>query len=227
MKKTFDFGDIAYTGNRSKNKVTVEVEYTERNKQKVFSVCGNIWNTAKSDIVAGGQCLDEIKEYVKNPIFDEIYRLWNLYHLNDMHPECEHQHALGWDKLASKKVVLYHWTMTREACCKQREAKEAALSALAAGSIFNPTAEQTFFAGLSYSLTTWTETLPEKLKMYYEPKNTETKALGWLEESEHPEGLLCKPCPICGYKYGTNWNYFPIPEEDEKIIYKLLKTGKL
>lgn len=228
MKKIFDFGYIDFENRgKAKNCVTVEMEYTQTNDKKRFSCSASVWNSYHTDIVAGGQCLDEIEKYVKNPIFNEIYRLWNLYHLNDMHPECEHQHALGWDKLASKKVFLYHWTMTREAYCKQKEAKEKALSALTAGNIFNPTAEQTFFAGLSYSLITWTETLPEKLKMYYKPQNTKTKTLGWLKENEHPRGLLCKPCPVCGYKYGTNWNYFPIPEEDEKIISKLLKTGKL
>lgn len=30
------------------------------------------------------------------------------------------------------------------------------------------------------------------------------KALGWLRENEHPDGILCKPCPVCGYKYGTS-----------------------
>lgn len=27
----------------------------------------------------------------------------------------------------------------------------------------------------------------------------------WITESEHPHGLMCKPCPTCGYKYGTKW----------------------
>lgn len=119
---------------------------------------------------------------------------------------------------------------------KQDKAKKAALSALTAGETFTPTTKQTFFAGLSYSLTTWTETPPEELAKYYEPKkplyagdggHTETKALGWLKESEHPDGLLAKACPVCGYKYGTSWVYFPIPAEDEKIIYNLLETGTL
>lgn len=37
--------------------------------------------------------------------------------------------------------------------------------------------------------------------------------LGWVRKSEHPEGLMCKPCPVCGYKYGTAWLYEPIPED--------------
>lgn len=111
MKKIFDFGKIDYTG-------------TGR----------------KTDIVAGGQCLDIIARYIKTPLFKEIYRLWKLYHLNDMHPECEHQAAQG-----------------------------------------------------------------------------------WTHEHEHSRGILGKPCPVCGYKYGHGWNYFPIPEQDEQAIYKLLE----
>lgn len=33
------------------------------------------------------------------------------------------------------------------------------------------------------------------------------RALGWKVEQ------LGKPCPICGYKYGSRWNYLPIPKE--------------
>lgn len=237
MKRTFDFGCIDFENKgKARNRVTVEMEYKEEEGKKRFSVSAMVWNARRSDCICGGQCLDTIAQYIKNPIFSEILRLWKAYHLNDMHPECEHQHAAGWDKLASKKVTLYHWRMTREAMSEQDKAKKAALSALTAGETFTPTTEQAFFAGLSYSLTTWTETPPEELAKYYEPKkplyagdggHTETKALGWLRESKHPDGLLAKACPVCGYKYGTSWVYFPIPAEDEKIIYKLLETGTL
>lgn len=237
MKRTFDFGRIDYEGRgTARNRVTVEMEYKQVGDKKVFSVSADVWNTRHSDIVRGGQCLDAIAPYINNPVFSEILRLWKLYHLNDLHPECEHQHAAGWDKLASKKVTLYHWRMTREATSEQDKAKKAALSALTAGETFTPTTEQAFFAGLSYFLTTWTETPPEELAKYYEPKkplyagdggHTERKALGWLRENEHPDGLLAKACPVCGYKYGTSWVYFPIPTDDEKIIYKLLETGTL
>lgn len=98
------------------------MEYKQDGDKKVFSVSADVWNTRHSDIVCGGQCLDTIAPYINNPVFSEILRLWKLYHLNDLHPECEHQHAAGWDKLASKKVTLHHWRMTREAMSKQDKA---------------------------------------------------------------------------------------------------------
>lgn len=171
--------------------------------------------------------MDTIALYMESPVFPEILRLWKAYRLNDMHPECEHQHAAGWDKLANKKVALYHWRMTQDARNEQKAAEKAAIIALKCGEKFKPTIKQKFFANLEYSLTTYTETLPADIAKYYDREHTEIKALGWLKESEHPDGLLAKACPVCGYKYGTSWVYFPIPAEDEKIIYKLLKTGTL
>lgn len=81
MKKTFEFGKIAYFGKRKINLVTVEVEF----KEGCFTACGNIYNMRQTDIVCGGQCLDTIAEYIHTPLFRKIYRLWKLYHLNDMH----------------------------------------------------------------------------------------------------------------------------------------------
>lgn len=125
MKRTFDFGCIDFENRgKAKNRVTVEMEYKQDGDKKVFSVSADVWNTRHSDIVCGGQCLDTIAPYINNPVFSEILRLWKLYHLNDLHPECEHQHAAGWDKLASKKVTLHHWRMTREAMSKQDKAKK-------------------------------------------------------------------------------------------------------
>ena len=238
MKRKFDFGCIDFEGRgTARNRVTVEMEYKQDGDKKRFSVSANVWNTRHSDIVCGGQCLDTIAPYMNNnPVFSEILRLWELYHLNDMHPECVHQHAEGWHNRASEKVTLYHWRMTQEASKEQKEAEKAALSALRAGESFTPTEQQKFIANLSYSLTTHTNTLPADVAKYYEPKkplfagdkgHEEIKALGWLREDEHPEGILSRACPVCGYKYGTSWVYFSIPAEDEEIIYKLLNEGSL
>jgi hypothetical protein len=39
----------------------------------------------------------------------------------------------------------------------------------------------------------------------------EKKTLGWLRPEEHPDGILCKPCPVCGYRYGTAWKTEKVP----------------
>ena len=35
--------------------------------------------------------------------------------------------------------------------------------------------------------------------------NGNKKTLGWLNDNEHPEEILSKPCPVCGYKYCSAW----------------------
>lgn len=34
-----------------------------------------------------------------------------------------------------------------------------------------------------------------------------------VRPDEHPDGLLTKPCPACGYKYGTAWLREELPAE--------------
>lgn len=38
-----------------------------------------------------------------------------------------------------------------------------------------------------------------------------TKAAGWVYPSEHPDGLLTRPCAVCGVKYGAQWLSEPVP----------------
>ena len=91
MRKKFDvFGKIDFYGTGAKiNAVTLEVELREdKHGRPVFSVCGDVWNSKHTDIVCGGQCLDEIAKYKlphNQDLFDFLYEMWKKYHLNDMH----------------------------------------------------------------------------------------------------------------------------------------------
>lgn len=84
--KTFNLGKIDYCGRGRKiNPVTVEVTLKEKDGKPCFSAMATVYNQTKTDILAGGQCFDSIAKRTKNKQFMEIYRLWKLYHLNDMH----------------------------------------------------------------------------------------------------------------------------------------------
>lgn len=165
MKKTFEFGKIDLHGKgRKNNLVTVDIRTDEKDGEMTFAASAYVWNNLKTDCLWGGQCLDGLEPYLKdNKLFMEILRLWKLYHLNDMHPECKHQRELGWNEIAVTEVTIDGG---------------------------------------------W---------------RNETKTLSWVKPSEHPDGLLCKPCPVCGYKYGTSWLLMPIPEVDKKAIKKLFE----
>ena len=175
---------------------------------------------------SAGQCVDEISRGEPAggwgaSMLEKFCRLWERWHLNDMNPHCEHQKALGWDELAKIPVTLTHYQLTHDAIKLRAEAEKAALSALREGVCFTPRSEQTFFATLPYFLDAYRELTVTEQK-YYELKKalypgakgaTETRRLGWIKPEDHPDGLLCKPCPVCGYKYGTAWKKETVPED--------------
>ena len=125
MKKIFEFGKIDFCRRGRKcNAVTVEMEYKEEGDKKRFSVSASVWNNTRTDIVAGGQCLDSIAPFIHDKRFTEILRLWKLYHLNDMHPACIHQAAQGWEESAGETVTIYKFRLTNEALAKRRTGRQ-------------------------------------------------------------------------------------------------------
>ena len=50
------------------------------------------------------------------------------------------------------------------------------------------------------------------------------KALGWLYPKEHPDGLLCRPCPTCGYEYGSKWLREEVPAEALAALQSMPET---
>ena len=88
MSKTFTFPKVAYTSSRRVNLPTIEVELRDIDTDKPeLSICGDLWNSSHTDIVMGGQCLDELARFDElfcNPLFKKLYRLWKAYHLNGL-----------------------------------------------------------------------------------------------------------------------------------------------
>jgi len=209
----------------------VKIEY-ENGK---LSLCGVI-GTMKNGNAKGscGQCTDEIRrgepiEGWSREMLDKLCQVWDRWHLNDMNPCCEHQRELGWIEKAGESVILYHFRLKKEVVDAQKAAEKAAITALREGKPFYPTKEQTRLANLEYSIVTHEENAPKE----YEPKKplwagdagaTEKKSLGWLKPEEHPDGLLCRPCPVCGYKYGTSWKKEEVPQDVIEFLMSLPNT---
>lgn len=98
--KTFDFGKVAYNGKNKKNLVRLDVTLKIEGEKTIFSASGEVWQSNMRDIEMGGQCLDsiwaEFSGQIEDPtLFKQIMRLWEKFHLNDMHAECEHQEKRG------------------------------------------------------------------------------------------------------------------------------------
>lgn len=86
LEKTFELGKIDYFGRGRKiNPVTVDVELRDKDGNPVLSICGCVYNQTRTDCVAAGQCLDGIAKHLHSNQFNELYHLWKLYHLNDLH----------------------------------------------------------------------------------------------------------------------------------------------
>lgn len=195
---------------------------------------GDCWGSA-------GQCVDSIKNGIVNaPDWDsemlkKFCEIWEHHHLNDMRPYCPHQKELGWDKLAHKDVEIYHYRLTTDGLNKRNKAESAAIKALHSGETFTPSEEQVFYSNLPYSLDVYKKELEDKYKGLYAPKKPiypgdtgyiEHKKLGWLHPEEHPDGILTKPCPVCGYKYGTSWLTEEVPEDVLSWLSELPETKK-
>ena len=43
----------------------------------------------------------------------------------------------------------------------------------------------------------------------------------WVYKKDHPKGLLCEPCPVCGYKYGTAWLKEELPGDIRERVTKI------
>lgn len=86
--KTFKFNKIDWYGKGrriNQPEVTMTLKYDEEDRP-CLSISGNIWNCHHTDIVCGGQNLDEMIKYESissDPTFNKLYYLWTNYHLND------------------------------------------------------------------------------------------------------------------------------------------------
>ena len=100
------YTDYEFPGKKV-NSVCAEITLKD---DRYFSACAYIWNSNRSDHLIGGQCLDTINDNCPdikaNPIWQKIYRLWKLYHLNDMHAgTIEQEEALDKWRASSKDNI--------------------------------------------------------------------------------------------------------------------------
>lgn len=86
--KVFSFGKIAYYGKRRINEVTLEIELRDWNGYPEFTACVSIWNNIHSDVVAGGQMIDDLyNEFARfrgSVLYKTIMQLWEKYHCENV-----------------------------------------------------------------------------------------------------------------------------------------------
>lgn len=196
--------------------------------QEVFSASGTYWENKDRPYTSAGQCLDVIPEFIKSAEDKEdkeklllIHRLWKNYHLNDMHTDCEH--AIN-EVDAKKELTIYEYHF-KSNFFKLKDKIDLIKSNkyLRDNIKLNKTIRMILDTGYSFKSETKHCNLPKVLRKFYKLDKTEVKTAGWVYYDKNtPHGILKKPCPVCGYEYGTAWKYRPIPTKDLKRIKELI-----
>lgn len=71
-----------YGSGRKSCEAYLTYELTEDGR---FSAQGEIWNSSKTDIIQGGQCVDSVRKFFPlNQKARRIEAIWKRWHLNDM-----------------------------------------------------------------------------------------------------------------------------------------------
>jgi len=155
----------------------------------------------------------------KEARFLEIWRRW---HLNDMRAGCEHQRS-EWNTSEELSLKEYKWStkyhQTRWAVANGEPPPENWQE------ISRQVLENTTNPGRARFETPEIRALLDA--GWIEEGMTETKTAGWTYPSEHPEGLLTKPCPVCGYKYGSAWLKEDVPADVIDWLFNLPAAEKI
>ena len=208
-----------------------KIEYKSRQQDKpgmALSITGVIGPTANGHTHGGCGQIDEALRTAKFTSYApgwgavkvaKFLQIWDTWHLNDMRPYCEHQKALGWSEKTREKVEVVSYTTFRYtydlgktlAVCQDPET--AARLGREIADCNRAAAEALGQEIHKKGAHCWTAEQKALMDRYAVIDKAETKQLGWTYPEEHPEGLLCRPCPTCGYKYGSEWRYEEVPAE--------------
>jgi len=156
----------------------------------------------------------------------DLLDAWHKWHLNDMKAGCEHQ--AEWDTQKEIEVISLTWGEEYHRLRREAESGTMPPDSYAGWSALVEQVE-----ALTIGLNTpkhparWGETGNQLLARHLvKVEKTEHKAAGWVDHREHPEGLLCKPCSVCGYKYGSAWRKVELPAAVVEFIQSLPDTDK-
>lgn len=153
---------------------------------------------------------------------DRFLQVWDDWHLNDMRASCPH---LRRHPDITRKVTMVTFKLNTETILQQRRIQDDAMKSLqATGAAMLTEPERALFA-LRYEIVQ-ASTLPEPATEHYEEAKREEKTLGWLRPSEHKDGMLCRPCPTCGHKYGSSWEREDVPDDVLAFLQSLPETDK-
>ena len=178
-----------------------------------------------------GQCIDAaaVAEDCPGSLTGDQRKLlvdvWRRWHLNDMRAGCEHQRRDNWGR---DEIEVVTYGLTSEAHRLRRAAQEEAEAAALEGRVADLSPAGKFLIGPDWLRDRHSPPDADSpLSGLFEVRKRETKATGWVRQSEHPLGVLSKPCPECGYKYGTAWLKEDVPGDVIEFLESLPETDSM
>jgi hypothetical protein len=226
-----DFVRIYRIGtSRTQGDRTYSIFVEARYKNKRLSLTGVEGPTRDGNCMGGsGQInmnmditkITPVNGWTSNKI-KRLLDIWDEWHLNDMQAACEHQRK-NWD--TEKEILIYKFRPTKKfwELKKKIENRE--------GTTYEY--ENYKEIVIEVAAFTWNTTRKKTITQqardlidggWLEVEKTEKKSAHWTRYDEHPEGLLCKPCEVCGYKYGTAWLKKEVPNEILKELSEFPET---
>jgi hypothetical protein len=194
-----DDGRLSICGSKggSGGQIDMEFDHRDKNQNDLRSGKDNLIKASDIHYAAGWNA----------ERWMDLLEIWSKYHLNDMNAACIHQEALGWGE---KQLTFDQYELTTTAISEKHKTERRALDMLKETGTCTLTEAEKILLSMSYSLK-----VPEGQSIpypeFYVPKGKTTQWSGHTRMTEHPEGVLCKPCPECGYEYGTAWLKRDVP----------------
>lgn len=151
----------------------------------------------------------------------KLLDIWDKWHLNNMRPECEHQRELGWDEEAKKVISKYTFTLSADKIKEKNRLKDEIISGFLSQKEVENTKERRELLSMPYKKVVYAGDSGEPVNVIdntkakgYDYEGVESVTRGWIPYDERPEyGILGKPCPVCGYRYGTGWKKAELPSD--------------
>lgn len=202
-------------------------------KDNRLSLCGVVGPMTNGNCKgSAGQCTDEIRkgtptEQWTSEMLVKLCDIWDEWHLNDMKADCEHQRAdKEFQQQKSETVIVYKWLHLLDEVSKEKKAvSEYVEKELFENSTVTLTERQHFLYRLQSCIYNHVGDYDTSLYVHKE-NDIEHKALNWITPEQHERGLLCKPCPVCGYKYGSSWKTIDVPDEVINWLFTLPDTTR-
>jgi len=153
--------------------------------------------------------------------------IWRRWHMNDMRPWCEHQYKLWELDKEHPSIEIKELKRSDKYLRAVKNAKKGEMES----NDYN--SWRLIAQRVEYFTTCYPHKHPDKWGIdgetliqegWIEVGKKELKDRKWVYESEHPEGILCKPCPVCGYKYGTEWRKEELPADVVEFLTGLPET---